>query len=123
MPDITITYTSYPSVTIPGTSVAIVAVPGDEYLHDNKAVDNVSFRLGSATTATVTVTPSGSTMPDQSCFAGAATSLGLPLIADWTMSIASAGVLTLTIPSIGSATYASRLQIIGGANVDILVKH
>lgn len=123
MPSITITYTDQTNTTIQGTSVSIVAVPNAEYRHNDKAVDKLRFSLGTSASGTVKVTPSGAAMPAQTCFAGAAPSLGLPFSADWSMSSASLGVLTLAIPSASTATYPARLEVVGGGNVDITVKH
>ncbi|MBL8944467.1 MAG: hypothetical protein JNK45_15010 [Myxococcales bacterium] len=123
MPSVTITYTDQTNTTIQGTSVSIVAVPNAEYRHNDKAVEKLHFTLGTSTSGTVKVTPSGAAMPPQTCFAGAAPSLGLPFNADWSMSSASLGILTVAIPSASTAAYPTRLEVIGGGNVDISIKH
>jgi hypothetical protein len=123
MASITIKYTDLTTVTVPGTNVPLVAVAGGEYQHNGKAVDKLAFVLGTSAAGTVTVTPSGATMPPQTCFSGAAPSLGLPFTADWNMASATQGVLTLTIPTTGTSTYPARLEVVNGGNVDISVKH
>lgn len=123
MASITVKYTDLTVGTVPGSNIPLVAVSGSEYQHNGKAVDKLTFILGTSSSGTVTVTPAGAAMPPQTCFAGAAPSLGLPFTVDWTMASTTQGVLTLKIPSTGASTYPARLEVVGGGNVDISIKH
>jgi hypothetical protein len=97
-------------------------VDNGDYRHSDHAVERITFALGTATTASVSVTASGAALPEQTCYSGISPGAALPFRAQWNPLTETTARLTLSVPSGSTDTYPARLEVVNGGLVNILVK-